>query len=164
MIRYRHRHREKVTVLGSLTISPLRRRMGLYCEFLRGCSVNQDHLIDHLSKLRRMLRRPLVVVLDNLAQHKGRKLRRWCEMMGDVHLEFLPPYAPELNPIEAVWSHGKRNTAAGRVVDDADGLQHLAETAIEAASQQHLLRGFIRSTKLPFAFDLPSRIDQSDPQ
>lgn len=151
-------------MLGSLTVSPARRRCGLYAEFLRGRGVARQDLVAHLRRLRRALRTPLVVVLDNLAQHKGRELRAWCEAVGDVHPEYLPPYAPELNPAEAVWSHGKCVTAAGRVVDDPDGLEALARESVAAAAGQRLLRGFVRSTRLPFAFDLPRRIHQSEPQ
>lgn len=162
VIRQRVRHREKITVLGSLTISPTRSRFGLHCEFLRGRSIDQNDLIAHLRELRHTLGRPLVVILDNLGQHKGRLLRTWCESVGDVHLEFLPPYAPELNAIEAVWSHGKRVTTCGRFADDAAGLMTLAHQSIEAASSQSLLRGFVRSTRLPIAFDLPKRINQPE--
>lgn len=157
VIRHRLRHRLKVTVLGSLTLSPTRRRCGLYAEFLPGRSVNAEDLISHLGRLRRALGTPLVVVLDNLQQHKSAKLRAWCEKVGDVHLEFLPPYAPELNPIEPAWSHGKYVTAAGRVVDTAEELTTLAQEAVTKASAQHLLRGFIRSTGLSIQFDLGMR-------
>lgn len=157
VLRQRLRHRLKVTVLGSLTLSPTRRRCGLYADFLPGRSVSVDDLIRHLSRLRRTLGTPLVVVLDNLNQHKSQQLRGWCDQVGDVPLEYLPPYAPELNPIEPAWSHGKYVTAAGRVVDTAEELTALAEEAIAAAHPQHLLRGFIRSTGLPLKFDLGRR-------
>lgn len=161
VLRHRLRHRLKVTVLGSLTLSPTRRRCGLYAEFLTGRSVSVDDLIRHLGRLRRTLGTPLVVVLDNLNQHKSKKLNAWCEKVSDVHLEYLPPYAPELNPIEPAWNHGKYVTAAGRVVDTAEELTTLAEEAITAAHKQHLLRGFIRSTGLPLKFDLQRRNDLS---
>jgi hypothetical protein len=151
------RHRKKLTVLGSVSVSPGRRRCGLSAEFLPGRSVNQEDLIRHFRRLRRTFRTPLIIVLDNLNQHKGVDLRRWCAAMGDVHLEYLPPYAPELNPTEGVWSHGKCVTAAGRLVDDHAQLERLAREAIDAASEQRLLQGFIRGTRLPFRFDLPQR-------
>jgi hypothetical protein len=153
-IEHRVRHREKVTLLGSLTLSPGRRRCGLHVDVLRSRSITQEDLIDHLRRLRRTVRTPLVVVLDNLGTHKARRVRRWVDSIGDVHLEFLPPYAPELNAIEPAWSHGKCHTAASRLVEDLDGLEDLAHEAVENANEQHLLRGFIRSTKLPIAFDL----------
>ena len=39
--RHRVRHRERVSVIGSLTVSPNRRRCGLYCDFLRGRGVRR---------------------------------------------------------------------------------------------------------------------------
>lgn len=153
-----------MSVLGSLTVSPDRRRCGLYAEFLRERSVTSEDLIAHLRRLRRTLRNPLVVVLDNLNQHKGPALREWCRNVGDVCLEYLPPYAPELNPIEGVWCHGKCVTSAGRLIDDVDGLEMLARESVTAATLQNLLRGFIRATRLPFAFDLSRRIHQSEGQ
>lgn len=151
-------------MIGSLTISPARRRCGLYCEFLRGRGVTQEDLIAHLRRLRRALGRPLVVVLDNLNVHKGKRLRAWCSKVKDVRLEYLPAYAPELNAVEAAWGHGKCVTAAGRTADDADELEALAREAIAAAGRQRLLRGFVRGARLPFNFDLPSRKRQTDPQ
>jgi putative transposase len=155
VLRHRLRHREKVTVLGSLTVSPRRRRCGLYAEFLPGRSVQEADLIAHLRRLRRTFQTPLVVVLDNLNQHKGRELQGWCRKVRDVHLEYLPPYAPELNPVEGVWSHGKCVTAAGCVSDDVHELECLARTAIATAHQPRLLRGFLRATRLPLAIPLP---------
>jgi len=158
------RHREKLTVLGSLTVSPARRRCGLLAEFLSGRSVNQDDLVAHIRRLRRTFRTPLVILLDNLNLHKGKDLRAWVESVPDVHLEFLPPYAPELNPAEGVWGHGKCVTAAGRLVDDGAQLEALAREAITVASEQRLLKGFIRQTRLPFQFNLKTRNHQSETQ
>jgi transposase len=44
-----------------------------------------------------------VVVLDNLGSHKGKAVRQALRQAG-VHLLFLPPYSPDLNPIEQVFS------------------------------------------------------------
>ncbi len=44
-----------------------------------------------------------VVVMDNLGSHKGRKARAAIRAVG-AHLIFLPPYSPDLNPIEQVFS------------------------------------------------------------
>ncbi len=40
-----------------------------------------------------------VVVMDNLSAHKGSKVRELIEARG-CELLFLPPYSPDLNPIE----------------------------------------------------------------
>jgi transposase len=44
-----------------------------------------------------------VVVLDNLGSHKGQAVRRAIRSAG-AHLLFLPPYSPDLNPIEMMFS------------------------------------------------------------
>lgn len=44
-----------------------------------------------------------VVVLDNLGSHKGKAVRDAIRAAG-AHLLFLPPYSPDLNPIEQVFS------------------------------------------------------------
>ena len=44
-----------------------------------------------------------VVVLDNLGSHKGKAVRRALRKAG-AHLLFLPPYSPDLNPIEQVFA------------------------------------------------------------
>ena len=44
-----------------------------------------------------------VVVLDNLGSHKGAAVRRVIRNAG-APLLFLPPYSPDLNPIEMVFA------------------------------------------------------------
>jgi transposase len=44
-----------------------------------------------------------VVVLDNLGSHKGKAIRKALRKAG-AHLLFLPPYSPDLNPIEQVFA------------------------------------------------------------
>lgn len=48
-----------------------------------------------------------IVVLDNLGSHKGRAIRHMIRAAG-ARLFFLPPYSPDLNPIEQVFSKLKR--------------------------------------------------------
>ena len=44
-----------------------------------------------------------IVVLDNLGSHKGQDVRRAIRDAG-AHLLFLPPYSPDLNPIEMMFA------------------------------------------------------------
>jgi transposase len=48
-----------------------------------------------------------VVVMDNLAAHKGRKIRELIEAKKGCELLFLPPYSPDLNPIEEAFAKVK---------------------------------------------------------
>ncbi len=64
------------------------------------------------------LRRGDVVVLDNLGSHKIAGVRQAIEARGAALL-YLPPYSPDLNPVELAFSKLKRllRTAAARTVD-----------------------------------------------
>ena len=53
------------------------------------------------------LRRGQVVVMDNLTAHKGERVRELIEERG-CELLYLPPYSPDLNPIEEAFSKVKR--------------------------------------------------------
>lgn len=59
-----------------------------------------------------------VVILDNLGSHKGKAVRRAIRATG-ARLLFLPPYSPDLNPIEQVFAKLKHlmRKAKERTVD-----------------------------------------------
>lgn len=48
-----------------------------------------------------------VVVMDNLSAHKAPAVRAWIEKAG-AELLYLPPYSPDLNPIEKAWAKLKQ--------------------------------------------------------
>ena len=53
------------------------------------------------------LRPGQVVVMDNLSSHKGPRVRELIEERGYCELLYLPPYSPDLNPIEEAFSKVK---------------------------------------------------------
>lgn len=59
-----------------------------------------------------------VVVMDNLGAHKGAKAREAIEAAG-ARVLFLPPYSPDLNPIESMWAKVKQclRSAAARTFE-----------------------------------------------
>jgi len=53
------------------------------------------------------LRKGQVVILDNAKIHKSEETRMIIEK-AKCHIVFLPPYSPDLNPIEHTWAHKKQ--------------------------------------------------------
>jgi len=51
--------------------------------------------------------RKILVILDNFASHKAKKVQKTAEDL-DITLLYLPPYSPNLNPIEFIWKTLKR--------------------------------------------------------
>jgi transposase len=59
--------------------------------------------------------RRLVLIVDNASYHHARLHKAWREAHADRFiLEFLPPYSPELNPIERVWKFTRRRCLHNR--------------------------------------------------
>ncbi|MBO3748201.1 transposase, partial [Streptosporangiaceae bacterium NEAU-GS5] len=54
---------------------------------------------------------PIVLIWDNLTHHKDTLMRRLISTRPWLTVFYLPPYAPDLNPVEIVWSHLKRSLA-----------------------------------------------------
>ena len=59
-----------------------------------------------------------IVVMDNLAAHKTAGIQEAIESVGAT-VHYLPPYSPDFNPIEAMWSKVKSHLrkAAARTFD-----------------------------------------------
>lgn len=89
-------------------------------------------MVTFLGGVLRRLRGQVVVVWDGGSSHKGEPvrelLRRFCRRL---HLERLPAYAPDLNPVEWVWGHLKYGQLANFVPRH---VRHLEEGV-----QKHLL-------------------------
>lgn len=67
-----------------------------------------------------------VVVMDNAAFHKSEKTRELIEKAG-CRLVFLPPYSPDLNPIEVFWANFKRLVA--RIAQKFEKLEQAIDQA-----------------------------------
>jgi transposase len=150
ILRQRTRSREKVSVVGVVTISPRRRRLGLYVALYPNANVSAPVLIQFLRDLRRHVRGPLVLIWDRLMAHRCHAMKTYLERSPQVHPEFLPAYAPELNPVEYVWAHLKGHRLANWAPTDAVTLTRAARRHVHAlADNQRRLRGFVHATGLP---------------
>jgi transposase len=89
---------ERLTLFGGLSLAGL-----VACMSLVGAADTPAVLAFTEHVLVPVLRPGQVVVMDNLAPHKRTRVRELIERAG-CRLLFLPPYSPDLNPIEPAWS------------------------------------------------------------
>jgi len=74
-------------------------------------AVGKEELIIFLAYLVRYLKSPWWIVWDRLPAHRSRLVREFLDSLGgQMVIEYLPPYAPELNPVEYLWGHWKQHT------------------------------------------------------
>jgi transposase len=135
---YHRYRREKVSAISGISLSPKRQHCGLYfqCHIK---SIRHAEVCAFIRHLLKHLRGPVIIVWDNAAIHKGAPIRQLCSQYPHMHLELLPPYAPELNPDEGVWNHAKRNLANGQPMTRNELRRHVTRTIGSLRSlQPHL--------------------------
>lgn len=86
------------------------------------------------------LRRDDVVVMDNLPAHKVSAVRAAIEARG-AHLLLLPPYSPDLNPIELLWSKLKE-TIRGFAPKCIRSFRHALKAAMDKITQTDISNWF----------------------
>jgi transposase len=97
------------------------------------------------------LRGRVIVVWDGGSNHKGPLIRALCSRFPRLHLEPLPAYAPELNPVEFIWSHLKYGRMANFVPRHVRHLKQVVQTHLHEVGQSPgLLKQLWKGSKLPF--------------
>lgn len=97
-----HGHWKTTTLIAALGIS------GMRCSTVVDGPVNGDVFEAFVEQvLVPELRSGDVVIMDNLSSHKRQRTRELIEEAG-ARLVFLPPYSPDLNPIEMIFAKIKQ--------------------------------------------------------
>jgi transposase len=91
-------HWRQLTLLGGLSLEGL-----IACTSIEAATDTQVFLAFVREVLVPALRPGQVVLLDNLSAHKAEQVRTLIEGAG-CRLLYLPPYSPEMSPIEQTWS------------------------------------------------------------
>ncbi len=92
-----------------LSVSAAPTRRNFYFRLDPG-AIGELEVIDFLQVLVRHIKQPLLIVWDRLPAPRGRLVREFIELSeGHIVTEYLPPYAPELNPVEYIWAYWKQH-------------------------------------------------------
>ncbi|MGM5487811.1 MAG: IS630 family transposase [Nanobdellota archaeon] len=64
-----------------------------------------------------------VLILDNAGWHKTQIVRKYIAQQSNIKMEFIPPYSPELNPIETNWKVTRNRVTKSQFFKTIDDLQ-----------------------------------------
>jgi hypothetical protein len=144
-------HRKKVSVIGAVSVSPVAGHTGLYFSTLPDGYFTAESVADFLRDVLRHLRGKVVVVWDGGPNHKGPVIREFLKRNRRLTLERLPAYAPDLNPVETVWSWLKYGQLANHVPAGIPELDdEIVERLVELKFHPTLLRSLWDGSDLPF--------------
>lgn len=94
-------------------------------------TIRSRQVIEFLTHLLRHLPGKLLIVWDGLRSRRSRMVWDFVrQQRGRLWLEFLPAYAPELNPVEYLWAHWKQHELPNLCPDSYSELSYHARRAL----------------------------------
>jgi DDE superfamily endonuclease len=145
------RRRQKVSTIAAISVTPGRRRIGLYWKTDPKGYIDAEAVVAFLRGLLGHLKGRVIVIWDGGSNHKGPAIRALLARFPRLTLERLPAYAPDLNPVEMLWAYLKHGLMANFVPADVMDLERvvLANLASIRADPRKI-RSLWSGSKLPF--------------
>lgn len=142
---------DRMTAMTALVFEPHRkqRKFRMYFQLQRR-NANHETVFWFLVNLRRELSNPLVIIWDRLGAHRKAESHFIKLEIPGTSFEYLPPYCPELNPVEHVWSTTKYGRLANWPAPSMGDLEtRLQQEFNQQKTEQSLLRGHFKWAELP---------------
>src|SRR4051794_33765131 len=148
---------DRISAISAVTVSPKRRRLGLYFRLLPDdTNAHGEDTVAFLKQLRRHLPGPVTVLWD-----RGHIHDRWKAVRADLagHPEMVtetfPGSAPETNPDAMVWQHTKQGRLANLTPQDTTELRRVWVEELGCIHRKpELLAAFIRHARVPSGYDV----------
>lgn len=83
---------------------------------------NGDCFIEQLNIIKNKKRRykTIAIYVDNASWHKTKKLDRWLKINKRIKIEYLPKYAPDINPMERHWWYLRKKKTKNKVYESKE--------------------------------------------
>jgi transposase len=137
--------RDHLSVMAAVTAP------GKVYTLVRKEPLNGAHSIEFLQHLLRHLPAPLLVIWDGSPIHRRAEVGAFARAVGErrLLLEPLPPYAPDLNPVEWLWEHLKKVELRNKTCLDLEELHSELHLAVDRVRQRSgLVRSFFEGAGL----------------
>lgn len=140
---------QRLALSGIILSTPAGNRIHLFLRTFYG-SVNAHDVLRFLKELKRAAwGKKLLLFWDGLPAHRAKIVRDYAESQRAwLRVERFPSYAPELNPIEYLWSAMKRKDLANHPPSGINALRRTIRRSRYRLSNTKLLRGFLKASTL----------------
>lgn len=151
LLKQKASHRERVSLVAALSLSPLRKQLGLRFQTLERGYFNNERAAEFLRAVLRDLRGNVMVVWDRGNMHRGAPINDLLAKFPRLELHSLPAYAPELNPVEHLWNHLKYSRFANYAPPNTKTLhQKVRKHLHHVRRSKTRLQQFFAASQLPF--------------
>ena len=113
-------------------------------------AVKSPSVIDTLKELRKHTRGRLILIWDRLLAHRSKETQEFLKTQKDrLSVEYFPPYAPDLDPVEYLWSSLKGKDVPNYCPDTIENLdKHVQKGAQRIRRHPEILKGFLKESGL----------------
>jgi transposase len=135
-------------------ISAVNAKGGFWYNVYSG-KLNAGRFVEFLQDFMKGRRERVILVVDGHPSHKAKKVAAYVKSLrGKLELHFLPPYAPDLNPDEFVWSHAKTNGVSKKPLRKNESLKDRVQFDLEAIQQnKQLVKSLFCAKSVAYAKD-----------
>jgi len=138
-VQYSWDRHDRLSAIAAITLAPRRRRFCLHFQ-LQHHNIHFDDVMAFIARLHRQLRRPFLLLLDRYSAHRKAVRLLQATRPEWFEVEWLPAYAPELNPVEMVWNRTKYADLANFLPFDVDELDRAVVASLgETRRKGHLM-------------------------
>lgn len=139
----------KVSAMGAIAVTPAGRKQRVFFRLLENQNFNTSACIAFLEQLKQNIRGQIRLVWDRLQAHRSKKMKIYLENQKRIQVTYFPAYAPELNPVEFMWSYLKFNSMCNRSFFSMDDLSGKTKSSMcEIRKDKELVRSFVMHSKL----------------
>jgi len=118
--------------------------LGLYFH-IQEDNLHTPEVVAFIKSLQRHLQRHIIVILDRWSVHRAAMRQLLQRGAKWLQVEWLPAYAPELNPVQQLWNHTKYADLANFIPQDLKHLSTAVATSVAAQrSNKSLLLSFFK--------------------
>jgi transposase len=124
---------KQLTVIAALGLH------NFYFRFVHG-AISKADIVQFLQKLQRTIGRKLLVIWDGLPQHRSKLVADYLHStQRKIVVEYLPGYAPELNPSEYIWGYMKQHELANLCRDTIGEVKSFAARRLKSMQRRATL-------------------------
>lgn len=136
--------RTRINIIGAIEVTNISKALVTEYE-----TINADSVIDFFNQLRQQysMKTKLHIFLDQAGYHRSEELKKMARKLN-ICLHYLPPYSPNLNPIERLW----------KVMNEYVRNNQFFSSAKEFRSK---ICGFFKNTLPEIGYTLSGRINDN---
>jgi transposase len=136
---------KQLTVIAALGLR------GFHFRFVHG-PISKIDIVQFLRTLQRAIGRRLLIIWDGLPGHRSKLVANYVRSTGlGIVVEYLPGYAPELNPSEYIWAYMKQRELANLCRDTINEVKEFAARRLKSMQRRAaLVASFWKQSGLAF--------------